>query len=221
MQLRWYGQSTFTLTTPGGVKILMDPMGPETGYGLSPIEGINVVTVSHEHFDHNNIALATGSPTVLRGLEAGGWATIRETIGDVAIRNVATYHDESSGAERGLNSIFVFEVGGMHLVHLGDLGHVLSADQVAAIGPVDILMIPVGGVFTIDAGAATRVMEQLSPPVIIPMHYKTADLSPGLPLAPVDNFLSGKQVQRVGSNTITIAAEALPEAPTVMVLDYE
>jgi L-ascorbate metabolism protein UlaG (beta-lactamase superfamily) len=136
----------------------------------------------------------------------------------MAFVGTPTYHDESQGRERGENTVFTFEADGMKVAFLGDLGHVLSDEQVAAVGPVDVLLTPVGGHFTVDAATATKVAEQLEAKVIFPMHYKTDAC--GFPIAPVDDFLAGKaNVERPGASEVEITEEDLG-APKVVVLDY-
>jgi L-ascorbate metabolism protein UlaG (beta-lactamase superfamily) len=215
--LQWFGQSMFLLTSPGGTTVLLDPFG-EIGYTLPPPLDSDAATITHEHPDHSNDALA-GSATVLRGLTADGWTEIDQTIGDVRILAVPTFHDAVQGAERGRNAAFVFETAGLRLAHLGDLGHTLSDEQRTAIGPVDALMVPVGGGFTLDAAGATEVTNQLQPKIVFPMHYKTDAIA--FPIATADAFLAGKTVQRTGSTTLRIAPGALPAELTTYVLDYE
>lgn len=217
--LTWFGQSMFTLKVANGLLMMLDPVGASVGYKVSPIPGVDVVTVSHEHSDHNNIALAQGNPKILRGLTGNDWAKVDETILGVHIRTVNLYHDDSQGSARGKDAAFVFEASGLKVVHLGDLGHLLSAEQMAAIGAVDVLMIPVGGNYTIDAAKATQVVESLKPRVVIPMHNKTAVTA--LPIEPVDAFLIGKTVERVSSNKLAISPQTLPKSTTVYVLGYE
>jgi L-ascorbate metabolism protein UlaG (beta-lactamase superfamily) len=215
--LRWFGQSMFLLTSPGGTTVLLDPFS-DIGYPMPAPLGADAVTITHEHPDHSNGVLGGEGAQVFRGLTADGWAPIDETVGDVRLFVVQTYHDDRLGAERGRNATFVLETGGLRLAHFGDLGHVLTDAQVAALGgPIDVAVLPVGGGFTIDAAAATQVMQQLSPKAVFPAHYKTDAIT--FPLATVDAFLEGKQVERVGSTTIGLAD--LPADPRVYVLDYE
>jgi len=218
LAIRWFGQSMFVITSPEGTRVLLDPFN-DIGYPVPPPLDVDAATITHEHPDHNNASLAGVAATVHRGLTADGWNDIDATAGDVRIRSVRSFHDGAQGAERGRNAIFVLEVAGMRVVHLGDLGHELDDARVSAIGgPTDALMVPVGGMFTIDAGVATRVAGRLGARVVFPMHYKTDAIA--FPLAPVDPFLEGKEVQRVGSTDIRISKDDLPGTQTVMVLDY-
>jgi L-ascorbate metabolism protein UlaG (beta-lactamase superfamily) len=223
-KLTWYGQSCFLLESAAGTRIAIDPIPAGLGYTLPADLKADAVTVSHEHADHNNVALVPGKPKILRGLTADkkGWVKIDEKVKDVAIRSVGVYHDEEKGAKRGLNTIFLFEVGGVRLAHLGDLGHLLTDQQLAAIGSVDVVMIPVGGFFTIDARQATRVIDQLRPRlIIIPMHYKT-DVLTIKELATVDAFLAGKpNVRREKGNSIPITGVKARPSTEVVVLNYK
>lgn len=196
-------------------------MGSSVGYSLNPVSGVDVVTVGHEHGDHNNVSLATGSPLILRGLSATGWNEIKQTVKDISLSTVATFHDSQQGAQRGRNTVFIFEVDGLRAVHVSDLGHLLTPEQVKAIGLVDVLMIPVGGNFTIDASQATQVVQQLSPKMAVPMHYKTAATSASLPIVGVDDFLVGKKVQRPNRNILSVSKASLPAETTVVVLNYQ
>jgi L-ascorbate metabolism protein UlaG (beta-lactamase superfamily) len=216
--LRWFGQSMFLLESPGGTTVLLDPFN-DIGYTIPPPLDTDAATITHEHPDHNNGGLAGTAATVLKGLTADGWADIDETFGDVRIRSVRTFHDAAQGSERGRNAVFVFETAGLTIAHLGDLGHVLDDEQIASIGPVDVLMVPVGGAFTIDAAQATEVTQQLSPSAVFPMHYKTDKIA--FPLATAEAFLAGKTVQQVGDTTIRVARDNLPPELTAYVLNFE
>jgi L-ascorbate metabolism protein UlaG (beta-lactamase superfamily) len=209
MKIKWLAHAAFLITSDNGTRIITDPY--ETGNGLNHgkiEESADIVTTSHEHFDHNNVAAVKGSPQVFKGTtEARG----------IIIRGIATAHDNSGGRERGSNTIFCFEIDGLNVCHAGDLGHLLTDTQVAAIGKVDILLIPVGGFFTIDAKTADQVCDQLKPTVILPMHYKTDKLD--FPISGVDEFLKGKSnVTRVDGSEIEIKAGELPASAQIMVL---
>jgi L-ascorbate metabolism protein UlaG (beta-lactamase superfamily) len=169
----WLGQSTFVMSTSTGLKVLLDPTNPGA-YNPAPVDGVDVITVSHEHGDHNYVQMATGSPLIIRGLAQDGFAKIDQTIKGVHIRTVPAYHDSENGGQRGRNALFVFEMPGLRIAHLGDLGHKLDPEQVSAVGPVDILMTPVAGGPTIDPKTAVEVIDQLQAKVVIPMHYSTA-----------------------------------------------
>ena len=222
-KLTWYGQSCFLLETAGGTRIVMDPIPKGIGYDLPQGLKADIVTISHEHFDHNNVGFVTGKPRVLRGLTADkkGWTRIDEKVKDVSIRSVGVYHDDQRGAARGLDTVFIFEVGGVRIAHLGDLGHVLNDEQLAAIGAVDVLLVPVGGTFTVDGLKATQVVEQLRPRImVIPMHYKTDAVSIK-ELEPVALFLDGKRnVRHESSNTIALSPMKARPAAEIVLLNY-
>lgn len=215
LSLTWLGHSCFILHSAGGTEILMDPFDKGVGYSAPSVK-VNAVTISHEHFDHNNAAMAEGKPEVIRGLTDKSCAQVDRTVGDVHIRSVCSHHFDKDHPERGLNAVMIFETGGKTVVHLGDLGRQLTAEQVKAIGRVDVLLLPVGGVYTIDAAGATQVMEVLKPKLVIPMHYKTAKCR--VNLSPVDPFLQGKpRVEKKKSSTLEI--QSLPAETTIVVLE--
>jgi L-ascorbate metabolism protein UlaG (beta-lactamase superfamily) len=217
--IRWHGQACVTVVSPGGSVILVDPFEESIGYTLPDVEPDAVVT-THNHYDHANVEGVRGEPTVLRGLRPDGdWADVDETVGDVRIRTVGTYHDEMRGAKRGRNAVVCLDAGGLSVVHCGDLGHVLSEAQREAVGPVDVLLVPVGGVYTVDAAEARKVVGQLEPArAVLPMHYATESLT--IRLQPVDLFLKGwRHVQRSATNEVAFAPEAEPpDEPEVIVL---
>ena len=209
MKIKWLGHAAFLITSDDGTRIITDPYETSEGLKYGEIkESADIVTVSHDHADHNNAAAVGGNPQVVRGTtEAKG----------IKIKGIPTAHDDTGGSQRGSNTIFCFEVDGMTVCHAGDLGHLLTDEQAAAIGKVDVLFVPVGGFFTIDARAADRVCDQLKPKVIIPMHYKTDKLD--FPISGVDEFLKGKtNVTRVDGSEIEIKAGELPGSARIMVL---
>jgi L-ascorbate metabolism protein UlaG (beta-lactamase superfamily) len=219
MQLTYYGHACFLLES-GGTSILIDPFNEQCGYPF-PRVAPTAVAVSHEHFDHNHVEVAGGAPKVIRGLRAGGkeWATVAERVGPIAVGAVRTYHDGAQGAERGRNVMFIFEADGVRLVHAGDLGHTLTQDQVAAAGRVDVLLLPVGGYYTIGPREADVVVDQLRPRVVVPMHYKT-DVNADWPIGPVDDFLRGKARVRRRERTVTITPAELPAEREIWVLRH-
>ncbi len=213
VDIRWYGHACFKITASGGTVIVTDPFdGKDIGYP-TPETDADVALVSHEHYDHNNVKVLGGSPSVIRGVG-------EHSAKGIVFKGTATGHDESGGAFRGSNTVFTFVVDSVKICHLGDLGHTLSDAQKGDIAPVDVLLIPVGGVFTIDADGADAVVGQLNPKVVIPMHYKTPVLT--IPVAPVDPFLKGKSnVKQHGKNTYSVNKDSLPSEQEVVVLDYK
>ena len=211
MKVKWLGHSCFLVTSKGGVRIITDPYAVGGGINYSSIkETADVVVVSHGHGDHSNVSAVQGEPEVVRG---DGTKTAR----GIQFRGVASYHDDSHGAQRGPNTIFCFIIDDIKLCHLGDLGHVLSPGQVNEIGAVDILFLPVGGFYTIDASVASRVCDQLKPKVVIPMHFKTPKCA--YPIAGVEDFLKGKKnVRRVGDSEAEFEGERLPVATEIVLL---
>ena len=211
MKIKYLGHASFIITSDTGVRIITDPYetSPDLTYG-EITEPADIVTVSHGHFDHCNVAAVKGNPEVVRE------AVTREVKG-IRFEAIPTYHDDAGGKLRGSNIIFCFEVDGIRVCHLGDLGHLLDDGQVAEIGTVDILLIPVGGYYTIDARVASEVCNQLKPRVIIPMHYRTEKGIPGI--AGVDDFLRGKErVSRLDTSETGFKREELPSSTQVLVL---
>jgi L-ascorbate metabolism protein UlaG (beta-lactamase superfamily) len=212
-KLTWYGQSCFLLETAAGTRVLMDPFGKAAGHPLPVGLRADLVTISHEHPDHNNARLSTGNPRVIHGLTSDkkGWARIDERFRDVSVRSVGVYHDDKRGTARGLDTVFVFEVGGLRIAHLGDLGHTLDDEQLEAIGSVDVLLVPVGGGATLDAYQATRVIDQLHPRLmIIPMHYTAEAL---------DLFLERKaNVRRESHPTVVLTSVKARPATEIVLL---
>jgi L-ascorbate metabolism protein UlaG (beta-lactamase superfamily) len=219
MQITYLGHATF-LINADGTKVLIDPYDEKVGYPVPSVEA-DAVLVSHEHADHTNVAMATGKPQVVRGLADGNWRTIaKQPLGKITLSSVPTYHDDTQGSQRGRNTIFILEAEGLRIVHLADLGHLLDQSQAASIGQPDVLMIPVGGYYTIDAAQAKQVLDQLQPKVVIPMHYKT-EKSAALPIGPVDNFVGViGQTKNVG-HTVTVDRGKLPKAREVWVMNWK
>ncbi len=223
MRLRWIGHAAFLCIAEDGTRILTDPYNAEVGYRVPLVEA-DYVTVSHEHFDHNSLQNVPGNHEVLKGPGE------RKLKGGIVATGIATFHDDQGGAKRGKNTVFCLDLPDegetVRLCHLGDLGHQLTADQLAAVGAVDVLLIPTGGTYTLDpAGAATQVAA-IKPRIVVPMHYKTAALS--FPLKPVDDFLGemvGSAVDEQVGAELAIGGEELktvpPSAtPRIAVLDY-
>jgi len=214
MKVKWYGHAAFLITTDQGIKIITDPYEPGAfggGIAYGPIpDQADIVLVSHDHADHNYVQGIKGKPQVVKG-------TGSHKVKNLEFKGIAAYHDGRKGSERGQNTIFCFSVDGVNVCHLGDLGHVLSDAETKQIGPVDLLLMPVGGVYTIDPAQATQTAQKLSPKFLIPMHYKTPHC--GFPLAQVEDFTSGKAgVKTVKGSEVEIKKEKIPQAPEIIVL---
>lgn len=168
MTIEYLGHASFKLTFKTG-SIVTDPFDKlEVGLKFPKVQA-DIVTVSHPHFDHNKIENVAGYKKVIEG--PGEY-----DINGISIIGVSSYHDDKKGEERGKNTIFIFEAEDLRIAHLGDLGHTLSEKQMSSIGEIDILMIPVGGVYTIDDQKAAEVARLIEPNIIIPMHYKQSGM---------------------------------------------
>ena len=212
MKIRWNGHACFTLEAEEA-RIVTDPFAAEVPYEL-PTTAADVVTVSHDHFDHNAVDRIEGTPSVVR--------EIGETVAaEVSFRGIESFHDECGGAERGTNRIYAFTLEGIRFAHLGDLGTSLNDDQRAALSDVEILFLPVGGHFTIDARQAAELIASLpNVRIVIPMHYKT-EVIVDWPIAVVDEFESlMDNARRVGASTVEVTRAALPEQREVWILDH-
>jgi L-ascorbate metabolism protein UlaG (beta-lactamase superfamily) len=216
MKVKWYGHAAFLITSDEGIKIMIDPYEPgafggQLSYGKIKDQA-DIVLTSHDHADHNYTQDLPGTPQVIKGSGS-------KTIKGILMKGVSTYHDPSKGSERGANTIFTIKINNIQLCHLGDLGHLLSDKELAEIGPVEILLIPVGVFFTIDPEEATRVAEQTRPRILIPMHFKTEKC--GFPIAPVENFLKGKtNIKRPRASEITVDKATLPQQMEIVVLEH-
>jgi len=211
MKIKWLGHSCFLITSDKGTKLITDPYTVGAGINYAPIkESADIVIVSHDHGDHNNVSAVQGQPQIVKG------SGVKNASG-IEFRGIAAYHDKSQGKERGDNTVFCFTVDGIRLCHLGDLGHLLSQEQIASVGNVDILFIPVGGFFTIDAAEASQVCTQLRPKVIIPMHFKTPECA--YPISDVNSFLKGKErVRKWDKSEIEFQVGKLPVESEIIVL---
>ncbi len=210
MNIRWYGHACFGISVDN-TTIVTDPHDGKS-IGIKPPQvKADIVLVSHSHFDHDSVKTVRKLTTkVIR--DAPGRGIDRSNI---RFRTVPVHHDNTEGAKRGVNNIFHFNPHDVKFCHLGDLGHAITDDQAKKIGDVDILFLPVGGVFTIDADDAWKVIEKLNPKVAIPMHYRIGGLS--LSIQPLEPFLNGRErVEKVG-NEIEFEPEDLPDELEVWV----
>ncbi len=213
MKIKWLGHAAFLITTSDETCIVTDPYRPGAfgAINYGPITTrADVVTISHEHDDHNYAAGVPGQHEVVKG-------TGRHEACGIGLVGVSTFHDRSGGAERGDNTVFIIETDGLRVCHLGDLGHELDAAKISEIGHIDVLLVPVGGTFTLDADAATRTVERIAPKITVPMHFRTPRCA--LPIAGVEPFLAGKQnVDAREDSEIEVSADTLPATSTVIVL---
>jgi L-ascorbate metabolism protein UlaG (beta-lactamase superfamily) len=212
VSIRWFGQSCFEVREPG-LAIVTDPHDGKS-IGLPPPRArANIVLKTHDHFDHNCVRQVAGPGTAVY---AGGDPY---RFNGFQARSVPAHHDDHGGAKLGAVHLMAFELGGLKFCHLSDIGHVPSPEQVAAIGPMDVLFVPTGGAFTIDAVGAWRAIEALQPRVAVPMHYRFGGLSVSLQdLKPfLERVPEGTEVVRVGSEVDVEGADDLPEQRAVWV----
>ncbi|MGH4117819.1 MBL fold metallo-hydrolase [Clostridium sp.] len=210
MKITWLGQSCFILEDSKGRKLLTDPFDPTLGYETYK-GSTDIVTISHQHFDHNYCRDIKGP---YKTLDKIGLFYVY----DIPIKGIPSFHDKNNGLKRGDNIIFTFRMDEYTLCHLGDLGHILSDDDLDAIGNVDVLFIPVGGNYTIDAKEAFVITKKMNPKIVIPMHYKTSLVS--FPLDGVETFLMYmKNASKIDSNTLVITGE-IKESMSVKILKH-
>ena len=208
MKIKWNGHASFTITAADGTVIVTDPYDPGGYDGALQYDVVNdradIAVVSHDHADHNYVKGLAGLPRVVRG---------SGNVKGIEINAIETFHDESDGSERGTNVVFIINIDDMRVGFCGDLGHSLSDEQLDAAGKIDILLVPVGGFFTIDAEGAAQLVETLKPGIVIPMHYKTSKC--GFPISDAEPFLSlMKEVKKPNKSEIEITADQLPETGT-------
>ncbi len=206
LQIRWHGHSCFGITNE--ITLVTDPHdGKSIGIHAPNVTG-DIVLVSHDHYDHNSV----------KSVEKEGAKIITDTrkrnIANVEIKGIESFHDGCRGEKRGNNIIYKFTMEDITFCHMGDLGHDLDEDTVQKIGDVDILFIPIGGTFTLDAKQAWRIIKKVKPRIAVPMHYKIGGLS--LPITGIEPFLeeNNYEILKVG-NEIDIEKEDLPEEPEI------
>lgn len=210
MDIYWYGQSCFKIKGKSAT-VFIDPFDPDK-FGLKlPKDTIcDLLLSTHSHPDHNNFSAISGDPLKISGpgeYEKSG----------ISVLGVGTYHDNTQGSERGRNTVFNLMIDGVNIVHLGDLGHTLNEEQVSEIDNVDILLIPVGGVYTIDGDMAAKVIAQLEPKIVIPMHYKLPELKAEIEGA--EKFLKAMGAENIPpAPKLSITKDKLPEETQIVVL---
>jgi L-ascorbate metabolism protein UlaG (beta-lactamase superfamily) len=218
ISIRWLGHASYIVTTSDGTTFLTDPINFR-GYQMPTGTTADIVTVSHEHIDHNATDALSGSPLIFRGTDdqCRNVNAIDTTVYGVRVYSVPSFHDPG---HHGRNAVFVFEFDDIRLAHLGDIGTTLSADQISAIGEADILMLPVGGQFTVSGAAADSIVNQLDVSrFVLPMHYRT-DAFDAMPYT-VELFLEGKEnVIRQESNEFTFDLSESERERKYVVLQY-
>ncbi len=194
MILTWLGHSSFLIEDSKGRKILMDPFDESVGYNV--FQGsVDLVTISHHHFDHDY----TKQVEYKNIIDKVGFFN----LSDIPIMGIPSYHDKVKGAKRGENIIFILQIDGYRICHLGDLGYILSAEEVKELGNIDILLIPIGGNYTINGKEAYEVAKSIKSHIVVPMHYKTPALS--FQLEGLESFLTFmKNGEKVGNNTLSL-----------------
>lgn len=210
IDISWLGQACFKIKSKGAT-LLTDPYNDAfIGLKLGNPEA-DIVTVTHDHQDHNYVPGVKGEPFVIKG--PGEYE-----VKGVNVLGVATFHDTKNGSERGLNTVYNIEVEGVKIAHMGDLGQILTNEQVEELGSVDVLLVPVGGVYTIEADEAAKLSALIEPKIVIPMHYKLPGLKPDLDS--VEKFLKEMGKERIEpAPKISIRKDKLPEELQIIVLE--
>lgn len=211
MYISWLGQSCFKIQdkiSPDGVTVVTDPFDKSIGLKVPNFEA-DIVTVSHDHHDHNNVSALRGQPFIINC--AGEYD--RKGI---MIEGVESYHDNKEGAKLGKNIMYRIEIDDITIVHLGDLGQILDNKQLEKIGGADILLVPVGGIYTLDAKNAVEVVSQIEPRIVIPMHYKTKDLK--INLDGVDKFIKELGLKPTIEEKLKISKKDLPAEDMELVI---
>jgi L-ascorbate metabolism protein UlaG (beta-lactamase superfamily) len=213
IEIKWFGHSFFQITSSGGTKIITDPFGA-MGFPM-PEVWPHVVTVGREHGNHNNVGLAKGNPIILRGMKRGAedWEQISYTFRDVLIYNVPVHQRGIPGYDMSMKgSAFVFEMDGLCILHSGDISEPFNEDQLQLIGHVDILLQTIGGVYTIGPDGGKKIIEQLKPKMVIPMHF-------WYNYGQLEKFVDGPyRAHMLNNNSLTTSKETLPVEPEIYVL---
>lgn len=220
MEITYLGHSSFKLKSGDGMVLITDPFSPEY-VGLPFVKDVaDILTVSHDHEDHNQKSLITGpvkrEKTFVIDKEG------EYEIGGIEINAIKTYHDKNEGAERGKNLMMLIRMDGLTVCHLGDLGHKLTDSQIEKMGDIDVLLIPIGGVFTLDVQEATDLIKEIQPAIVVPMHYKTAGIKEGFgELATLDQFRDKCKLPVMGEmiHKTKIDESDLPDDTQILVMN--
>ena len=212
MQLKFYAQSAFHITSDDGARIMIDPFEHTERIRYDPtFDEADIVLVTHEHGDHANVDAVPGDYSIVRGVgtqEAGGFSFL----------GIGSYHDKEEGASRGPNTIFVFEIDGIRVAHLGDQGCELEPEQIEMLAGVNVMLAPIGGGFTLEPELVWDLAQQVQPNIFVPCHFKTSAID--LPFISVDEFIEGKDnVRWLGGSEVTLSAGDLPDPIQILVMD--
>lgn len=200
IKITWFGHAMFLFENPN-VKLVTDPFDEQVGYPVPELE-TDVVLVSHEHFDHNNVSLLKGTYHAITD-------TSPVNINNIKIEGCPSFHDDAQGKKRGTNIIFKWNMSGVTIAHMGDYGESnLSRQQKEFLKGLDILLLPVGGVYTIDGRKAWEIVEELKPRIVIPMHYKTEHCKIGI--KSIEEFLKNVTDVKHFPSSVIISAGTLP-----------
>lgn len=211
MKIEYLGHSSFKLTESTGTSVVCDPYDGSVGYEMDAVRA-DAVTVSHGHFDHDNIKAVVGNPIILNKECSCG-------LHGVEIDAIKSFHDRQRGKKRGENLIFKFRMDGIDVCHLGDLGEDCSSELIDLLLPVNVLLIPVGGTYTIDAEMAKEYVDRIMPDIVIPMHYKSKDCK--LDISKVEEFTNlfdGEFVEESDGNEIELMRSDFDGETKVVVL---
>lgn len=214
MKIEYLGHSCFKLTESTGTSVVCDPYDDSVGYTFPKVSA-DAVTVSHGHYDHNAVSAVGGSPKVID-------KECSYDLPGVEINAIKSFHDNENGAKRGTNLIFKFRMDGIDVCHLGDLGEDCSSGLIDELLPVNVLLIPVGGTYTIDAEMAKEYVDRIMPDVVIPMHYR--DKGCKLDIDKVDEFLDlfdAESVEEADGSEIELMRSDLNGDTKIIVLKRE
>jgi L-ascorbate metabolism protein UlaG (beta-lactamase superfamily) len=214
MDITYYGHSCFRIRGSQGA-VVTDPFSSATGHYTPPTVPADICTVSHNHAGHNNTSVLAGNPYIISG--PGEYE-----VSGIFVYGWPSYHDSQEGEMRGCNTIYSFEIDGLNVAHLGDLGHVPAKGLLERIGDVDVLLIPVGGDVTLTAAMASDVISLIEPHLVVPMHYHTAAYGGPANLDPVSKFvkeMGAKHIQPEAS--LRVSSSSLPDETRIAVLKYK
>jgi L-ascorbate metabolism protein UlaG (beta-lactamase superfamily) len=208
--LQWYGHSSFLIHSGSQTKVVADP-----NFNVTPGIQADAVTVSNDHFTHNNTGAVTGNPIILRGITfKQTWQPIRTSVKDITIVNIPSQRSANLGAIA--NSIFIFEMGSLCIAHLGNIGHLLTDEQVKVLRRVDIMMIPIDAMTNLGFDDIIKVVDQVKPPIVIPMHYDVARQAELFSAFAKEHY----PIKQLGQSQLTLSRAMLPKATEIYVLAY-